>query len=125
MTLEIVVCETCRRPDATEGEGRAGAAFAVALAAALAAEDELADTRLTTMRCLMACRRACTVHLRAPGKMGYVLGELGSEPQLVQSLIAYLHHYRHSTDGVVPYRHWPEMIKGKFVARIPPLPAPE
>lgn len=125
MTLEIIVCETCRRPDAAEGEGRAGAAFADALDDALVAEETLAGTRLTRMRCLMACRRACTVHLRAPGKMGYVLGELGPEPDLVQAMIAYLRHYRRSADGVVPYRHWPEMIKGKFVARIPPLPAPE
>lgn len=125
MTLEVIVCETCRRPDVAAGEARAGAAFAAALEAALAAETALAGTRLRRIRCLMACRRACTVHLRAPGKMGYVLGAFGPEPELTAALIAYLHQYHQSADGIVPYRHWPEGIKGKFIARVPPLPAPE
>jgi len=125
MDLEIIVCETCRRnratADGTAPNDRAdGAAFADALKGMIDAGADLDGVRLTTMRCLMACGRACTVHIRAPGKMGYVLGDLGPETDLSQALVEYLRAYLRTPDGVVPYREWPARIKGRFIARVPP-----
>lgn len=119
--VEIVVCETCRHPAAPEGSPPAGAVFADRLRAALSTCPDLADVRLTTMRCLMSCRRPCAVHVRAPGKMAYVLGDMSPESQGVETLVAYVRAYREAADGVVPFRQWPEGVKGRFVARVPPL----
>ena len=74
------------------------------------------------MRCLMSCRRPCAVVIRSPDRMSYVLGDLPPEPNAVQALLDYLASYRRSTDGIVPYRDWPAGVKGRFIARIPPLP---
>ncbi|MFA7429698.1 MAG: DUF1636 domain-containing protein [Rhodospirillaceae bacterium] len=123
MTVEVIVCETCRRKDGEPLDGiTAGREFADALRGMLASDADLNGVRLTTMRCLMACGRACTVHLRAPGRMGYVLGDMSSEPDRLHALIAYLRGYVRSSDGVVPYADWPEAIKGRFVSRIPAPP---
>ncbi|MGQ9369201.1 DUF1636 domain-containing protein [Azospirillum sp. ST 5-10] len=121
---EIIVCETCRHPDAVQ-EGpdgpTAGAVLADALRAALAGRADPADIRLSTMRCLMSCRRPCAVHLRAAGKMAYVLGDLAPTPATARTLVAYAEAYGASADGVVPFRQWPDGVKGRFVARVPPL----
>lgn len=123
MTVEVIVCETCRRKDGEPLDGiTAGREFADALRGLLESDADLDGVRLTTMRCLMACGRACTVHLRAPARMGYVLGDMGIEPDRLHALITYLRSYVRSSDGMVPYRDWPEAIKGRFVARIPAAP---
>lgn len=123
MTVEVIVCETCRTKDGEPLDGAtAGRQFADALRGLLESDAELDGVRLTTTRCLMACGRACTVHLRGPGRIGYVIGDMGTETERVHALIAYLRGYIRSTTGQVPYREWPEAIKGRFIARIPAPP---
>ncbi|WP_029007515.1 DUF1636 domain-containing protein [Azospirillum halopraeferens] len=123
---EVIVCETCRHPDVppTEDGPTAGAVLAGALRTALAGRAGTADVRLSTMRCLMSCKRSCAVHVRAPGKMAYVLGDLAPTADTAHTLAAYVEAYAAADDGVVPFRQWPEGVKGRFVARVPPLPAP-
>lgn len=122
MTVEVIVCETCRREDGEDLDGAtAGRQFADAMRGMIASDADLDGVRLTTTRCLMACGRACTVHLRAPGRMGYVIGDMSVESDRVHALVAYLRGYLKSETGVVPYRDWPDGIKGRFVARIPPV----
>lgn len=121
--VEVIVCETCRRKDGEDLDGAtAGRQFADALRGLIDSDAELDGVRLTTMRCLMACGRACTVHLRAPGRMGYVIGDMSAEADRLHALIAYLRGYLRSETGVVPYRDWPEAIKGRFIARVPAMP---
>lgn len=125
-TLDLIVCETCRRRDDADAAPAAdapphGAQFAEALRQRLASEPALAAARVETMKCLMACSRACTLHLRQPGKMGYVLGGLGPEDEHLDAVVDYLKGYLDSADGVVPFRQWPQGVKGKFVARVPAL----
>lgn len=123
MTVDVIVCETCRRSDGEDLEGAtAGRRFAQALRGLLDSDADLDGVRLTTTRCLMACGRACTVHLRAPGRMGYVIGDLSEDAAHLEALAAYLRGYLKSDTGTVPYREWPEGIKGRFIARIPPVP---
>lgn len=124
MTLHLIVCETCRRRDASTAAPSPdapadGVRFADALRQRLADEPDLAVVRLESMKCLMACSRACTLHLRQPGKMGYVLGGLGPETEHLEAVVDYLRGYLASDDGVVPFRQWPQGVKGKFVARVP------
>ncbi|MBP2299270.1 DUF1636 domain-containing protein [Azospirillum picis] len=129
MPVDVVVCETCRPTAAGEGgDVWTGAMFAALLQGALATSREVGPRpeeggpTVTTMRCLMNCRRACAVHIRSPGRMGYVLGDLVPDQSAVQALVDYLALYGRSVDGVVPWREWPDGVKGRFVARIPPAP---
>lgn len=120
MTAVLLICETCgydeREPDAV----RPGEKLAQALEAQLAAapEDD-ATPRLQRFRCLMACKRNCVVQLRAPAKIGYVIGDFAPNAAAAETLLDYSRKYLQSESGQVPYKEWPEGIKGKFIARIP------
>ncbi|MBT0962572.1 DUF1636 family protein [Denitromonas iodatirespirans] len=120
MTPTLTVCATCGNDPARPEAIRPGERLARSLEAALA---ECGDSllRLERTACLMACQRRCTALLRAPGKIGYVIGDLQPDAASVQALLDYIAGYRLSTDGLVPYKAWPDGIKGHFIARIPPL----
>ena len=124
-TVDVIVCETCRSPapDKDTNDLWTGAMFAALLRGALATAHDADDISVGTTRCLMSCRRPCAVVIRSPERMSYVLGDLPPEPDAVQALLDYLSFYRRSADGIVPYRDWPDGVKGRFVARIPPLPS--
>ena len=122
MPIDVIVCETCRQPgtgqEAGPEAGWTGAMFAALLEGVLASAGA-DDVRVGTMRCLMSCRRPCVVHIRSPGRMGYVLGDLAPERSAVEALVGYLLAYGATDNGVVAYRDWPDGVKGRFVARIP------
>lgn len=126
MPIDLIVCETCRLPDdPPEATPRAGARLVERMERALAAEPDLASkVRLRPMRCLMSCRRACAVAVRSAGRMNYVLGDLPPDDESVETLVSYLRAYAETPDGVVPFKQWPQGIKGRFVARLPSLEAP-
>lgn len=126
--ITLVVCETCRhaddRPtggsDSTGGNPPpSGEVFRDLLRTRL---QDVEGVSVEGMRCLMACRRACTVHLRAADRMAYVLGDFPATSESADILADYVRHYDLSSDGVVPFKDWPSGVKGRFVARIPPLP---
>ena len=71
----VVACSSCRRPGSrASGEPRDGARLVAALDRVQASDPAYRDIAIQSMPCLFACGDGCTVHLRAPGKMGYVLG---------------------------------------------------
>ncbi|MGF1526126.1 MAG: DUF1636 domain-containing protein [Candidatus Competibacterales bacterium] len=119
----VVVCETCgydpNRPEAERPGRRLFRVLEERVAAGVIEDPQAFD--LVTTRCLMACKRPCNVHLRAPDKMLYVVGDLPWDATGADIVLDYFAKYLQSADGVVPYRQWPEGIKGRFVARIPPV----
>lgn len=115
----VVVCNTCRfsaeereTPDGVRG----GAVLATALREAAAGS----GVAIQEMPCLFNCTQHCSIHLRAPGKIGYVLGRFEPTPEAAQAIVDYAVAYAASEEGVVPYRRWPEGVKGHFIVRVPP-----
>ncbi|MEM6486772.1 MAG: DUF1636 domain-containing protein [Pseudomonadota bacterium] len=116
----ITVCETCRYDAETrQRDGvSAGAAFAALVEAAAAPHAAVAVRRHA---CLMACSRHCATALSAPGKMTYVLGAFEPTAEDAAAMVEYAAKYAASDSGVVPFRDWPQGVKGHFVSRVPPL----
>ena len=119
----VVVCNTCRhsvdvREDAAGTRG--GAALAGALHRLKAADERYADVAVQEMPCLFACGEFCTIHLRAPGKVGYVLGRFVADDEAARAILDYALAYAASEIGQVPFRDWPEGVKGHFITRTPP-----
>ncbi|MGR3485913.1 MAG: DUF1636 family protein [Paracoccaceae bacterium] len=115
----ITVCDTCKRDDHVPGAPTDGERLAEAVEAAA---DGVAGLRTRRVSCLMGCARSCNVAIQAAGKLSYTLGEFEPGPEAAQALVGYATlHAAHET-GVVPYRQWPEGVKGHFVTRHPPLP---
>ncbi len=120
---QVVVCSTCRHSAeaAEDGEGRrGGAVLATALRQVRDAVPALAGIDIEDMPCLFACTSHCAVHIRAPGKIGYVLGGFAPDTAEAAAILAYVAAHAQSPDGVVPYAQWPEGVKGHFIVRVPP-----
>ncbi len=119
----VVACNTCRlASDAREDTDgmRGGARLVAALHAAKAADARYADIAVQEMPCLFACTEFCTVHLRAPGKVGYVLGRFAPDGDAARAILDYAVHYAASEHGRVPFAQWPQGVKGHFITRTPP-----
>ena len=119
----VVVCSSCRHSaDAREdGEGvRGGARLAEALRRVKAGSDRYDAVAGQDMPCLFACSDHCTVHLRAPGKIGYVLGCFTPDEDAARAILDYAVHHAASEHGQVRYADWPQGVKGHFIVRTPP-----
>jgi predicted metal-binding protein len=117
----LFVCDTCRyERGAREHEGRSGGLIFAEHIERFMTSAGIRGVVLSRISCLMACTRHCTVHLRAPGKLGYVIGDFTPTETSARTLFDYIAHYRESPSGQVPYRLWPQAIKGRFIARTPP-----
>lgn len=119
----VVVCSTCRHaPDArTDAAGvTGGARLAAALRDVQASDPRYAGIAVQDMPCLFACSTPCAVHLRAPGRIGYVLGRFTADAASAQAILDFAVHHAASAEGQVPYRDWPEGVKGHFIVRVPP-----
>lgn len=119
----VVACNTCRHSadgrDDAEGV-RGGARLVSALRAVHQSDPRYADVAVQEMPCLFACADFCTVHLRAPGKVSYVLGRFTPDEDAARAILDYAVHYAESEHGRVPFKQWPEGVKGHFITRSPP-----
>jgi predicted metal-binding protein len=119
----VVACSTCRHSadDRDDEAGkRGGARLADALRAVKASDDRYAQVAVQEMACLFACKDFCAVHLRAPGKVSYVLGRFTPDADAARAILDYALHYAASEHGRVPFGQWPEGVKGHFITRSPP-----
>ncbi|AOH86764.1 metal-binding protein [Sphingomonas panacis] len=119
----VVACNTCRHtPDAREDAAglRGGAHLVAALRAVKASDSRYAGIAVQEMPCLFACADFCTVHLRAPNKVGYVLGRFAPDAEAARAILDYAVEYAGSEHGRVPFARWPQGVKGHFITRTPP-----
>jgi predicted metal-binding protein len=124
MTTWITICDTCKREGWEAGameqtDGEALAALVEATATGLAA------VKTRRVSCLMGCKRGCNIAIQANGKLNYTLGEFEPTAEAASGIVAYALSHSTSDTGQVPYRDWPQSIKGHFVTRHPPLPDAE
>jgi predicted metal-binding protein len=119
----VVACNTCRfSADAREDTAgvRGGAQLVAALRSVKAADERYEGIAVQEMPCLFACTEFCTVHVRAPGKVSYVLGRFNPDEEAARAILDYAVHYAASEHGRVPFRDWPQGVKGHFITRSPP-----
>jgi predicted metal-binding protein len=121
MTTWITVCDTCKREGWAEtGAPETDGARLAALIEAKAAGDPGLRVRRTS--CLMGCTHGCNVAVQAAGKLCYTLGRFAPEAGAAAAIVDWARLHAASLTGQVPYRQWPEGVKGHFVTRHPPLP---
>ncbi len=122
MSSLITICDTCKGEDwETRGiEVTDGESFADLIEAAAEGQPGVTTRRHS---CLMGCARACNVTIQSAGKLNYTLGEFEPSQEAAEAVVAYAALHAESETGQVPYRQWPQAIKGHFVTRHPPLPS--
>lgn len=120
MTI-IFVCDTCRfsTEDKVGPEGKTGGQMLAERIERLAAGRK--DIEVRRQACLMGCDRFCNTAIGAPGKLTYVLGMFAPTDDSAEAVIDYAMLHADSQTGQVPFKQWPQGVKGHFVARIPAL----
>lgn len=119
--VELLACETCGGAErASHGSAR-GERLIELLKSASRARGET-QVAVASVRCLWLCKRSCAVHVRGGGRVGYLLAELEASEEAASALLDYAALYRRSSDGAVPYREWPQALRGHFVCRVPAPP---
>ncbi|SLN17618.1 hypothetical protein AQS8620_00377 [Aquimixticola soesokkakensis] len=124
MTTWITICETCKRDDwAERGMTQSdGELLAEAIEASVAQDSAIRTRRVA---CTMGCERACNVIIQGAGKIGYSLGKFDGTPEDGAAIAQYARLHLASETGQVPFRTWPQGVKGHFVSRHLPVPQAE
>jgi predicted metal-binding protein len=115
----ITVCTTCRVPETREDKTRTpdGEGFLPRVAEA----GQKAGVTVRGTACLMGCEHGCNLAISGNGKLTYVLGRFDGTTEDAQAVAEYAAKHQQSESGAVPYREWPQGVKGHFIARVPPL----
>ena len=70
----------------------------------------------------MGCDRACNITVQSSDKINYSLGTFEATTEHAEAIVEYAALHAASETGQVPYRTWPQGVKGHFVSRHQPLP---
>jgi len=116
----ITVCTTCRTVGKREEAGERSCGMAL-LADVTSASKAAKGLRVRGIACLMGCDHGCNVAISDAGKMTYVLGRFEPAGEDAEAIVAYALRHSSSPTGIVPFREWPQGVKGHFVARVPPV----
>lgn len=119
MTTWITICDTCKREGWEEGDMSETDGERLAALIESAAEGVVKTRRVS---CLMGCSHGCNVAIQADGKLAYTLGRFEVDADAANGIVEYARLHEKSETGQVPFREWPQAIKGHFVTRHPPLP---
>ena len=122
MTTTITVCTTCKRnADTPDKEGMTdGERLAESVETAAAGRE---DVRVRRHNCLMGCDFACNVTIQDPKKISYSVGTFEPTEEAAHAIVDYAALHAKSETGQVPYKTWPQAIKGHFRSRHLPVVA--
>ena len=110
----LYICVTCRRAGEPD-EPRPGELLAIATSTAA----QGSTVNVTRVKCLANCNRAASAAMRANGSWTYIFGEL--DANCAGALITGTRMLAEAADGILPWRGRPELLKGRLIARVPPL----
>lgn len=122
MPTTLTVCDTCKRPGWEEGDMNLTDGERLALEIERISEG-CEDVSVRRHSCLMGCAHGCNVAVQARNKLSYTLGNFEPTPEAAQALLSYATLHARSEMGQVPYREWPQEVKGHFITRHPPVPS--
>jgi predicted metal-binding protein len=111
----IYVCVTCRRAGEPDAEPRPGALLAEATENAAAGT----DVKVRRLSCLANCTRGPSAAMRCNGSWTYVFG--GLDVGNADALVAGAQLLAGASDGILPWRGRPEILKRALIARVPPF----
>ena len=115
MAPQIYVCITCRRASEPDVEPRPGVLLAEATERAAAGTDVI----VRRLRCLANCTRGPSVALRCNGSWTYIFG--GLDVADAGALVEGATLLAGASDGILPWRERPDVLKRNLIARVPPI----
>ncbi len=114
-TPMIYVCTTCKRAGEPASDPCPGARLADATECAADGTDVI----VRRLRCLANCTRGPSAALRCNGSWTYVFG--GLDIDNAQALVDGAKLLATASDGILPWRGRPDILKRGLIARVPPI----
>ena len=111
----VYVCITCKRADEADSEPRPGAILASATERAA----DGTEVEVRRLHCLANCARGPSAAMRCNGSWTYVFGRL--DITSAEALVAGARLLAGASDGILPWRGRPEILKRGLIARVPPI----
>ncbi len=102
-------------------DGRTGGAILIEAMQGVLAERGRDDVSLQIQACLWNCTKPCSVVMRDDERFSYVTG--GNEPTKAQAeaILEWFDAHGATETGEVPFKQWPQAMRGHFIARMPPV----
>jgi predicted metal-binding protein len=118
----IVICNSCRYPDGRKfaGDGRTAGQTLIDFMAVVLAENKRGDVRIVEQTCLWNCTQSCSVVFRDSERFSFITGRHEPTRQQAEAILQWFDAHGETAGGEVPFRQWPQAMKGHFIARMPP-----
>lgn len=117
--VTLFVCTTCKAADAAPEATPAGAVLHEAVQGLAEGDAMLEQVAVRPVKCLGNCKRGLSAALIHRDGWTYVFGDLTSES--AEDLLTGARLFLTTTDGILPWRGRPDVLKRNMVARVPPL----
>jgi predicted metal-binding protein len=119
----VVLCSTCKFPDGRKlgDDGRTGGQTLIAALRAVLAEHGRGDVDVVEQACLWNCTQGCSVAIRDTERFSYITGRHVATREQAEAILAWFDAHGATATGEVPFREWPDAMRGHFIARIPPV----
>ena len=118
----LVICTTCKfsAEEKFAADERTGGAILIAALREVLAARARNDVEVIEQACLWNCTKPCSVLFQDDARYSYITG--GHAPTFAQAeaIVDWFDLHGATADGAVPFRQWPQAMKGHFIARMPP-----
>ena len=118
----LVFCTTCKQSaeSKTDDEGHTGGENLMQHVREVLADRGKEDIKIAEQECLWSCKRHCNVWLRDTERFSYIAGDFEPTREAAEAIVGWFELHGESELGTVPFRQWPDGMRGHFIARMPP-----
>ena len=118
----LVFCTTCKHaPDQKiDEDGKTGGEVLIERVREVLSSQGRDDIQIAQQECLWSCKRHCNVWFRDTERFSYIAGDFEPTSDAAEAIVAWFDLHGESELGTVPFRQWPDGMRGHFIARMPP-----
>jgi predicted metal-binding protein len=117
----LVICNTCKfSPESkTAPDGRTGGQILLGhMREVLTARP---DVELVEQACMWNCTKPCSVVIQDSERFSYITGSNAPNREQAEAILTWFDAHGETPTGEVPFKLWPQAMRGHFIARIPPV----
>lgn len=118
----LVFCTTCKHTadQKTDADGRTGGERLIEHVREVLKDQGREHIRIAEQECLWSCKRHCNVVFRDTERFSYIAGDFAPTREAAEAIVGWFELHGESELGTVPFRQWPDGMRGHFITRMPP-----